>query len=100
MYSEGTVWYDPDTGDEYRVAEIERKYVLTKYSTTDDGEEVEHTRLRYPEEALHGKIERGELEPLEAQEADTDDQDGFECDECGKLTDTEQGLKSHQAQVH
>jgi hypothetical protein len=100
MYKEGTVWYDPDTGDEYRVAEIEHKYVLTKYSTDSDGEEVDHTRLRYPEAVLHDKLERGELEPVEAQEQDTDDQDGFECDECGEVVDTKQGLKSHQAQVH
>jgi len=56
----------------------------------------------YPEDTLLDKIDRGELERVDAVESGggADSGEGIPCTECDKSFKTQGGMKSHRSQVH
>jgi hypothetical protein len=121
-YETGDTFRDPRTGYYWQITGVSPVYEVTIRPEGDDYDKDDVEVSRFPEESLNSKRDWGDLEPVDFQgggnsTVDSDDDDaeelketideGFQevadshkCGECGKVLETERGLKSHRSQVH
>lgn len=121
-FEPGETFHDPDTGQVWQVAGVERSYNMTIRDPDAEDPEDRAEQLSGPEGWLTDQIDRGDLQPglppsrggtgdgetddgdggddVETEPADADGDETFTCDECGREFESKQGLGSHRGKAH
>jgi len=100
MYDEGTVWEDPDTGAEWAVVGVRRSYEVEIVDGDDDRDDDLLETMTVPEATIQRKLDRGDLVEADDSNQEGDWEEGYPCDDCGKVFDSEHGLATHRGQAH
>lgn len=92
----------PDGTKLWKITGVTVNYSLEIQPAGETDDDRSAQAASYPEETLADKIDRGELERVNAVESGggAENGEGVPCTDCDESFQTEQGMKSHRSQVH
>jgi len=92
----------PDGTKLWKITGVTVNYSLEIQPAGDNDDDRSTQAASYPEETLLDKLDRGDLEPVDAVESGggAESREDVPCTECDESFESEQGMKSHRSQVH
>jgi hypothetical protein len=92
----------PDGTKLWEITGVTVNYSLEIQPAGDTDDDRSAQAASYPEDTLLDKLDRGDLELVDAVEGGGGGEsgEGVPCTECNESFESEQGMKSHRSQVH